>query len=152
MIQRIQSIYLLLATLALVLSLCVPAGYFANGEGSITGIFKPLGVTASDGTFISTWGLFALSLLSALIQVCTIFLFRNRVLQMRMSVFSMCVIAGYYIAFFVFVSVLKGRLPDTTFQVGWSLCLPVISIILTWLAFRAIRHDEELVKATDRIR
>lgn len=151
MIQRIQSIYLLLAAISLVVSLCIPIGYYVNEEGIVMGVFKSLGVTTSDNTFISTWGLFALSLLSALIQVCTIFLFRNRILQIRMSIFSMLVIVGYYIAFLVFTSVLKEKF-DATFQLGWSLCLPLISIILTWLAFHAIRHDEELVKATDRLR
>lgn len=152
MIQRIQSVYLLLAAVALVISLCLPAGYFVSNEGIISGTFKPLGVTLTDGTSLSTWGVFVLSLLSALIQVCTIFLYRNRTLQMRMSIFSIVVIVGYYVAFIVFVPALKERLLDTTFQTGWALCLPFISVILTWLAFRAIRHDEELVKATDRLR
>lgn len=152
MIQRVQSVYLLLAAVSIVVFLCFPTGYFIDSEGIITGIFKPLGVTLSDNTFLSTWGLFALSLLSALIQVCTIFLFRNRMLQMRMSILSIIVICGYYIAFIFFLSVLKEKLFDTSLQIRWPLCLPLVSIILTWLANRAIHHDENLVKAADRLR
>lgn len=152
MIQRVQSVYLLLAAVSIVIFLCFPTGYFINGEGISIGIFKPLGVTLSDDTFLSTWGLFALSLLSALIQVCTIFLFRNRTLQMRMSIFSIIVICGYYITFITFLLVLKEKLSDANFQIRWPLCLPLVSIILTWMAYRAIHHDENLVKAADRLR
>ena len=62
MIQRVQSVYLLLAAVSIVVFLCFPTGYFIDSEGIITGVFKPLGVTLSDNTFLSTWGLFALSL------------------------------------------------------------------------------------------
>ena len=39
-----------------------------------------------------------------------------------------------------------------TFQLGWALCLPVVAIILNYLAFRAIYKDEVMVKAADRLR
>lgn len=151
MIQRIQSVYLLLVTALLVAALCLPSGQFIGADGVTASVFKPLGVTLSDGSCQNTWGLFCILLLSAVIAFCTIFLFRNRVLQVRMSVFCSILLIGYYIAFLVFMFILKSDL-NATFQIGWSLCLPLICIVLDYLAVRAILRDEMMVRAADRLR
>jgi hypothetical protein len=39
-----------------------------------------------------------------------------------------------------------------TFSPSWTVCLPLVAIILNWLAIRAIGKDEVLVKAYDRLR
>lgn len=152
MIQRIQSVYLLVVTVLLVVAMCLPAGRFIAADGVNTLAFKPLGVTLADGGFQSTWGLFGLLLLSAIVAFGTIFLFRNRMLQVRMTIFNSVLLIGYYVVFGVFWYVLKGRLDVTGFQVGWALCLPAVCIILNYLAFRAIYRDEVMVKAADRLR
>lgn len=152
MIQRIQSVYLLVVTVLLVVTMCLPAGHFIAADGVNTLAFKPLGVTLADGGFQSTWGLFGLLLLSTIVAFGTIFLFRNRMLQVRMTIFNSVLLIGYYVVFGVFWYVLKGRLDVTGFQVGWALCLPAVCIILNYLAFRAIYRDEVMVKAADRLR
>lgn len=152
MIQRIQSVYLLVVTILLVVAMCQPVGNFIGADGIATNVFKPLGVALADGSFHSTWGLFCILLLSAVIALCTIFLFRNRMLQVRMTIFSSILLIGYYVAFAVFMFVLQNDLDAMTFQLGWALCLPVVSIVLNYLAFRAIYRDELMVKAADRLR
>ena len=97
MIQRIQSVYLLLVTILLVVAICMPVGQFIGADGVTAHVFKPLGVALADGGFQSTWGLFGILLLSALVAFCTIFLFRNRMLQIRMTIFSSILLIGYYI-------------------------------------------------------
>ncbi len=151
MIQRIQSVYLLLAVVALVGALCLPLGYFVNADGITLMAFKPLGVTLADGSLLSTWGMFALLALAAFIPACTIFLFRNRRLQMRMAIFDILLLLGYHIVLPLFVGTLKNEL-GSTFQLSWAICLPLVAIILDWLAYGAIRRDDEMVKAADRIR
>lgn len=74
MIQRIQSVYLLLVTILLVVAICMPVGQFIGADGVTAHVFKPLGVALADGGFQSTWGLFGILLLSALVAFCTIFL------------------------------------------------------------------------------
>ena len=128
------------------------AGGTVYPDGIAAHVFKPLGVTLADGNFQSTWGLFGILLLSAIIALCTIFLFRNRMLQVRMTVFGSLLLIGYYIAFFAFMFILKNDLNAMAFQLGWALCLPAVCIILNYLAFRAIYRDELMVKAADRLR
>ncbi|MCD8184712.1 MAG: DUF4293 domain-containing protein [Bacteroides sp.] len=152
MIQRIQSVYLLLVTVLLVLAACLPVGEFIGLDGVTAYVFKPLGMTMADGVLHSTWGLFGILLLSAIIAFCTIFLFRNRMLQVRMTIFSSLLLIGYYIAFVVFMLMLKNDLEVMSLRLGWALCLPAVCIILNYLAFRTIYRDEVMVKAADRLR
>ncbi len=151
MIQRIQSVYLLLVTALLVTTMCLPLGKFVAADNLTIHTFNALGLTLASGEHLSTWGLFGILLLSAIVAFGTIFLFRNRMLQVRMTVFGSILLVGYYIAFAVFFFMLKSDL-DATFQLGWSLCLPAVSLILNYLAFRAIYRDEVMVRAADRLR
>lgn len=152
MIQRIQSVYLLVVTILLFVAAFMPVGHFIGADGVSSYAFKPLGVSLPGGEFQSTWGLFGILLLSAIIAFCTIFLFRNRMLQIRMTIFGSILLIGYYVAFVVFMFMLKDSLNAVSYQIGWALCLPVVCIILDYLAFRAIYRDEVMVKAADRLR
>ncbi|MDR0962884.1 MAG: DUF4293 domain-containing protein [Mediterranea sp.] len=152
MIQRIQTLYLLIATALLVAALCLPLGQFVGDDSITVSVFKPLGITLHNGDFYATWGLFGILLLSGIILLATIFLFKNRMLQIRMTVFSMILLVGYYIVFGVFLYMLLREDAVGRYQIGWSLCLPAISIILSYLAFRAIYRDEVMVRAADRLR
>lgn len=95
---------------------------------------------------------FATSLtLAFLIAAAAIFLFKNRNLQLRV------VKLGTYIQI-----VVLGFTSGILFSLGgfgtflWrevlSSALVVLVLILFWLAGRAIKKDEELVKSMDRIR
>lgn len=149
MIQRIQTIYLLLVTGLLIAAMCLPVGYF-SGADTLPHVFKPLGVEFG-GVFNSTWGMFGILLLSSIIALATIFLYKNRMLQIRMSIFSSILLVGYYLTFISFLFVLKGDLA-ATYQMAWSLCLPLVAIILNILAIRAIGRDEMMVKAANHYR
>ncbi|WP_321332156.1 DUF4293 domain-containing protein [uncultured Bacteroides sp.] len=148
MIQRIQTVFLLLVTGLLVASMCLPVGYFVADAVSYT--FKPMGLEV-NGVFHSTWGIFCILLLSSIISFATIFLFKNRILQIRMTVFCCVLLVGYYLSFLAFMFMLKSDL-GTSFRISWALCFPLIAIILNYLAIRAIGRDEVMVKAADRLR
>ncbi len=150
MIQRIQSVYLLLVAILLVVALCIPVGSYLCPNGFEAG-FTNLGVRMEDGRLLSSWGMFALLLFSAIVALGTIFLFRNRVLQIRMTIFNSLLLLGYYLAFVAFLFVFRSRL-DASFHLSWGLCLPFVSLVLNYLAIRAIGKDEVLVRAADRLR
>ena len=103
-----------------------------------------------NGAFQSTWGLFGILMLSTIVAFATIFLYKNRMLQIRMSIFNSLLLVGYYIAFFAFYFALKND--ENLFRIGWAICLPLVSIILNILAIRSIGRDEVMVKAADRLR
>ncbi len=104
MIQRIQTVYLLIVVGLLITACVLPMGYFIDAMGEHP--FKPLGVEM-NGTLYSTWGVFGILLLSAIIAFATIFLFKNRMLQIRMTIFNSILLIGYYITFLAFYFVLE---------------------------------------------
>ena len=151
MIQRIQSVYWLVITALLVVTMLSPVGFFTQAGGAFDDVLKPLGLTMADGGYQSTWGLFGILLLNAVVSLSTIFLFRNRMLQVRMSVFSALLQIGYYVAVGVFIYMLQSDL-EASFRPGWAMALPFVCIILNYLAFRATYADEIMVRAADRLR
>lgn len=150
MIQRIQTVYLLIVTVLLIVAMCMPVGSFTYADGSVAE-FRNLGIYMQNGIDSSPWGMFVILLLSAIIAFATIFLFKNRILQIRMTVFNSILLIGYYLTFVVFMLILQKRL-DASYHLAWGICLPLICIILNYLAIRAIGKDEVLVKAADRLR
>ena len=74
MIQRIQSVYLLIVTGLLIAAMCLPVGQFIASDGVTAFVFKPLGVTLASDAFQSTWGLFGILFLSTVVAFCTIIL------------------------------------------------------------------------------
>jgi len=151
MIQRIQSVYLLLVTALLTSNIFLPVGSFLDKNGMLYP-FTPLHVALpSAGLNYTPWGQLALLILGALISVATIFLFKNRKLQVRMCVFNTLILAGYYIVFLLSMLLTKSN-TQTTYQFSLGLCLPLIAMIINYLAIRAIRKDEDKVRAADRIR
>ena len=151
MIQRIQTVYWLVITALLVVTMLSPLGFFTEAGGAFDSVLKPLGISLADGGYESTWGLFAILLLNAVVAFATIFLYKNRMLQVRMSVFSALLQIGFYVAAGVFIYMLKDDL-QASFRPGWVLALPFICIILNYLAFRATYADEVMVRASERLR
>ena len=151
MIQRIQSVYWLVITALLVVTMLSPVGFFTQAGGAVDDVLKPLGLTMADGGYQRTWGLFGILLLNVVVSLSTIFLFRNRMLQVRMSVFSALLKIGYYVAVGVFIYMLQSDL-EASFRPGWAMALPFVCIILNYLAFRATYADEIMVRAADRLR
>lgn len=150
MIQRIQSVYLLIITLLLAFSSFLTVGYFSADNGLTKAIFKPLAITSGENVF-STWALLILLVVGSLLAFLTIFLFKNRPLQIRLSIFNALLMVGYYGALVFFIFKTKSAL-SADFYADWKICLPLIAFILNYLAIRAIGKDEVLVKSYDRIR
>ena len=100
MIQRIQSVYWLVITILLVVTMLSPIGFFTEAGGAFDSVLKPLGLTLADGGTQTTWGLFAILLLNAVVAFATIFLYKNRMLQVRMCGWALalpfvCIILNY---------------------------------------------------------
>ena len=147
MIQRIQTIFLLLGSIFMLSVLFFP---FTSLESGIQGA----GILA-DGVYTAQekpvlLGLFTLSSLLALIGV---FLFKNRSLQMKMAIFSAdagflgTVLAIFYLWQDGQVGEMIGAL-----RPGAGAVLPVLGFIALLLAFWYIRKDEKLVRSMDRLR
>ena len=147
MIQRIQSVYLLVVTILIIICLCSPVGSYIGSDYSVSALTN-LCLTMADGTKdYAPWALFVILLVVAVLAFGTIFLFKKRMLQIRLTIFSTILLIGYYATLVTFIFMLKEE--SMTFSPSWTVCLPLVAIILNWLAIRAIGKDEVLVKSHD---
>ncbi|MBQ3609321.1 MAG: DUF4293 domain-containing protein [Bacteroidaceae bacterium] len=149
MIQRIQSVYLLVVTILMIICMCNPVGSIIASTNEISE-FGNLCITLPDGSKdYAPWALFAILMVVAILSFVTIFLFKKRMLQIRLTIFSSIMLIGYYLALVALALMLAE---GTSFTPSWTICLPFIAIVLNWLAIRGIGADEALVKAYDRLR
>ncbi len=94
MIQRIQSLYLLLVAVLTGLMLLMPLGTFLGGTEEM--YLTAFGFSdAADGTPVLTaYGLAATVIAAALLPFVTIFLYKKRLLQFRLCVVETVLLAG----------------------------------------------------------
>ena len=151
MIQRIQTVYLVFIAALTALVISFPIMEIISGEGVFYKV-TVLGAYVDESLEYSVWTLLALCISTILIALTTVLLFKNRMLQIRLCVFNILLIIGFYAMLEVYYYLLKERFSAEVIQLKWTVVLPAINIILTYLSIRAIGRDEALVMATRRLR
>lgn len=152
MIQRIQTVYLLLAFALCIICMWVSIGHFYTADGEHVGDLYNLWVHLADGhRSLKPWALFVLLLIPSTLIFLSIFMFRHRAIQMRMCVFNIILLVGWYICYGVFAYILGGVF-ESDFRPSVMAAIPFASIVFLYLAFRGILKDEMLVRSLDRLR
>jgi amino acid transporter len=144
MIQRIQSIYLLVATF-LAGGLVWFVDFWKDSQNNSFSLLQALN-SSNIVLLIIPLLFFA----SSLITLIAIFQFKNRNLQLllgRISILINFILLGVFV---YFSQNLSGE--TIVSEKGIGLLLPILLIVLVVLANRAIKRDEELVKSVDRLR
>lgn len=150
MIQRIQSIYLLLAASALGLQFVLP---YASAPATVV---TDAAGTFNDGVFnvIDRPGMLILTGLACAIALISIFMFKNRSVQSKLTSVGSITVAILAVTlayqFSKMINETGAAMSNVQYQGGIG--MPAFSILLLWLANRAIRKDEALVKSSDRLR
>jgi hypothetical protein len=156
MIQRIQSVYLFLVTVFMSLMLFLPMASLVLRDGQSV-VFYSYGfkkfITLENAEIIThTLPVFLLIILTGLISFINIFQFRRRVIQMRIclvNLFLLAVLLGLVVLYYHTVQN-SLSVEDHYFKLPGM--IPVVSIILTFLAYRNIHQDEILVQSYDHLR
>jgi len=131
MIQRIQSVYLLLLITVSIVGL---------------GLIPPLEVGVL--LFLNpdfTMGYF---MVTAFFGAVSLFLFKNRKVQILVNRFNML---GQSIVFLMFLYVFYSSGFEMSSVAVWVM-VPLSSLFFLFLANRAIRKDEDLIRSMDRLR
>ncbi len=147
MIQRIQTAYLLVAGL-LTASLYKLkfAELIVDGE---VFIFDARGISSGETMEFDGLPIMIFIGLIALLHFVAIFMYKKRIRQMRIVVFTIILLLGLFGLFFYF-SYAAFNNAQVAYKV--PMVFPLIAIIIDYLAIRAIGKDEELVRSLDRIR
>ena len=150
MLQRIQTLFLLLAAAAMLVASVTPLVFFIYQGDRV--VFEAMGVYLNSELNDSTWGLFLLSMVSSVLSLLTVFLYKQRMLQIRFSIFNVVCMIGFYL-YLGFILYKLHPVENLLFQkVGVGVIMPVIAIILTILAIRKIGADEALIRSLHRLR
>jgi glucan phosphoethanolaminetransferase (alkaline phosphatase superfamily) len=88
----------------------------------------------------------------ALLSLIIIFLYKNRNLQLRLSGLNMLLICIFIAVIFYFADYAKAASAGSIVHYGIGCYVPLIQLIFTFLAMRAIKKDEQLVRSADRLR
>lgn len=149
MIQRIQTIYLLLAVIVMIALNWLPIAYFGDLEFLIYGIFSTIG----DATLsITTYPIAVTVIASTILAAIAIFMYKNRMKQAKIVSLSIFLDVMFYPIFTAYLWYSKDALMNIDNSFSFALIVPAISIILKSLAVKAIKADEKLVRSADRIR
>ncbi|WPU99487.1 DUF4293 domain-containing protein [Mucilaginibacter sp. cycad4] len=155
MLQRIQSIYLLFASLVLFALFFFPLAHnvYINDKPSsimVTGIYQDVnGVQQHTQTFVA---LTVITAIVALVPLVIIFLYKNRKQQIAFCYSAILVLIGYSFWMAQTVKGAAGNITLDTRTMGIGLFLTSLSIILIIFAQKSIKKDEKLVKSADRLR
>ena len=152
MIQRIQTLYLLIVTVLMAVTVFLP--FLTLSADDLTSVdlsFRGFTVDGWNWT-VATGCLSVMTALIALLSLGDIFLFTNRALQVRICIFNMLLMVGWYALLAVVVWFEMQNTSYTHLHLHIACCFPLVSIILTYLAMRGILKDDALVKSLDRLR
>ena len=152
--QRIQTLYLAIVAVLSSVQMFVPLAGFTDVDVAQVYAFKAYNlIELESGEVVqNAYFLPLLPLIIALLAVGTIFLFKKRLLQIRLCVVNIVLAIMFYPYMFLHLYfATKGVENISTFW-GIPSSFQLINVILLFLAIRAIGHDEALVRAADRMR
>lgn len=139
MIQRIQSLWLLLAAVFMFLVFRLPYAGAVDQDGTVMQLF-------ASGNL----GMFILAILLCLIPFITIFLFKKRPTQKNL-IWLGILLAVVFIVMMYF-QVEKATTVNTRGEYKFGAIFPILYIVLLIMAYRGVRKDEKLIKSVDRLR
>lgn len=151
MIQRIQSLFLLIAAVLLVAMYWFPLAGFTEG-GLIYKLFVCRFLHPETGNaLISTLPLAVLPCLSALLSLIIIFKFKSRVLQMRLCKLVLLILFTTLLVEAIYFFRIGQQL-KVSGDPAFGAIIPLVAFGFVLMALRSIKKDEKLIRSADRIR
>ena len=180
MIQRIQSLWLVLAVCCMALCFMFPVAQYQLSipstqqtvEARLDLIAKsnpdmlvqmqniePVVTFSQSDSGFQTWLLIVVAALVGVMTLLCIFMYSNRVRQMRLVAVAFLLNVAYVFLLFFWAVDAYGKMvaqtmnadaPEVTWFVGAY--APIVSIVFFILAHRGIKKDEVKVRAADRLR
>ena len=141
MIQRIQSLWLLLAGVASLLTFKYSV-YSGNKIGT-DNVKKFVELNAMPNFFIMV-----LTGINALIAIVAIFMFKNRKLQLRLSIIGIVLSVLNLVIYFYET----GKVIETEGKYALTAIIAIAIPIFFIFAARGIHADDKLVRDSDRLR
>ncbi len=153
MIQRIQTLYLLIATALMAVAIFTPVARFFDGAQEYTltafALKDAAGAVAQPALYMGI-----LLALAGVLPFIVIFLFKNRQLQIRLCAAEIVLLIGSLavMAIYYYLSARMFDAANGIISIKIAIVMPLLAIVFVALAIRSIFRDEVLVRSLDRIR
>lgn len=154
MIQRVQTLYMLVVVSLMALAVFLPVASFTAAGDNFT-LYAFALADETDAPVQPTTYMGIVFVLAALLPVVTIFLFKHRLTQIRLCVSEMVLLAGAIVmegAYFYLCYRLLSAEMFFSWRIGAGAVMPVVCIIFDVLALRGVARDIKLLRDADRIR
>jgi hypothetical protein len=154
MIQRIQSVYLALAVLSMALMFAFKVA--AVPTETAEAVLTIYGATIGESNLsiaILVIPPYVFNVLIIILLITSLLMYKNRKRQMMLGRLSYLLILGYFVFLYFAVDGLANAV-ETAERViyGAGIYFPVAALAFVFLANRAIKKDEALVRSLDRLR
>ena len=138
MIQRIQSVWLLLASVCAFITLKLS---FFSGNKMVDNQKQFLPLTANENILLTI-----LTVAVGIAALILIFLYKDRKMQMRLILLDLVIsVFNIYLYFNAIKNFIEGR-------IDWSCIFTFLIPVFLFLAARGVYRDQKLVKSMDRLR
>lgn len=160
MIQRIQTVYLFAVVILSFVSLISQIGYYTVGQ-EVVAEFSNFTFTTYGlcDTYQSSgpWCLGILLIMVIFLNMLSIMLFRKRMRQLRLTIISCIFLLAYIACYWLFDYFYNENLNIVSkvaveYHLTFPALMPVLGLLLNYLAIVGIRRDEAKVRAIDRLR
>lgn len=150
-IQRLQTIFLFLAAIAMAVFSFMPNASFVTADNVYT--WSPLHLIDKTGTSILGTGIyFAVNVLITLLIIISIFLYKNLKRQMTVTLVTSMLVVASCITWFICTKLIAGHLCASTTEWLPGTVLPIISLLLLLIAHRFMGKDRRKLASYDRLR
>lgn len=150
MIQRKQTLYLLLSGILMMLMLFLPMAKVLT-DSAIFAMDSTGFKNMAEEIVMPSWVLMGLNAVIILLSFVAIFLYNHRTLQMRMTMFNLILKPGFYALAIYYILNFMDETKIAYTVTPW-VALPIIAMILDYLAHRGIAIDDRTIKYMDRLR
>ena len=156
MLQRIQSVYLFVSSLALGLMFAFPvSNYYGEFHTLRLNLLKVENLVPGSEDVFHPYFTLPLAVFVCLICVLTvfsIFKFKNRKIQLKVLKISILLNIVLIVGIFFIYSKLILSQINVDEEYSISAFLPLFSLVFLVMAFRGVKKDEDLIRSTDRLR
>ena len=148
---------MLITAIITALMLSFPLAHYLGGDQEFVLTAFGLRAYPADGgpMVVGTVYMGALIALAALLPLVNIFLYRKRTLQIRLCIVEIVLLLGVqiFVVYYIYHATSAfGELESSSASYTLADVIPLVSIVLMWLASRGIMKDEYIVRSLDRIR
>lgn len=153
MIQRIQTLFLLLTAIITGLMMYLPVAGIDIADAGTYNFYATKVMRVGEVSEFIGWNpySYALTALITVLSISIVFLYKRTFLQLRLCIVNIILLLGLFVLMWIQVSNISEEF-NAGYQLKIAFVFPPVGMILTWLALRGIFKDINILKSLDRLR